>query len=329
MTSTTGRSWWHSAVGLFLTLLIAMMAGCSAAPTVPLRVGLIPWLGYEPLNLAASLGYVGPQAMRVVSFSSSTQTLRAFHDGSIDAAGLTLDETLLVAEDLPDVRAVLVMDVSNGADVVLGGPGVTTLADLRGRRVGYEATALGAYMLARALESAGLRVEDVTPVSVQFDEHEKALADKAVDAVVTFEPARSRLLATGAHELFSSARIPGEIADLLVVRGAFLTEHPEAVDAAVSAWFKVQTYRRQSPDDASRRLGALLRLTPDPVREAYRLLNLPDLAENRRLLGGEVPALRPIAARLGATMLAKRILLAPPRLDLFSAGSVNRFEPLR
>ncbi len=311
-------------------LLVALLAGCDpAAPSPPMRVGTFPWTGYEPLHVASDLGYFnGGTRVRLVEFSSSTQTLRALRNGSIEAATLTLDETLLLAEDLPDIRVVLAMDISHGADVVLGRPGmVDKLADLRGRRVGYEATALGAYVLSRALETAGLRADEVIPVSVQLDEHEKAYSSGRVDAIVTFDPMRSRVLAAGGREVFNSTQMPGEIVDTLVVRQGYLEKHPEAVETLLRGWFKVLDYRKQSPEDATRRLAERLRLTPEQTRDAYRLLLLPDLAENRRMLGGASPAQRAATERLGAVMLRHKLLRRPPALDaLFDARALERLE---
>src|SRR5262245_54856460 len=172
-------------------VLVALVVGCDSNPPPLLRVGTSSWPGYEPLHLAADLKYFGRATrLRLVEYSSATQTLRAFRNGSIEVATLTLDEVLLLAEDVPDLGVVLVMDSSRGADALLGRADMAKVADLRGRRVGYEASATGAYMLSRALEMAGLGASDVTPVPVQFDEHEKAFTNRLVDAIVTFEPAR-------------------------------------------------------------------------------------------------------------------------------------------
>ncbi len=167
-------------------VLITVLAGCQP-PSEPVRLGFFTWPGYEPLALAADLGFY-ERPVRIVDYSSATQVLRAFRNTDIELGALTLDEVLLLAEDVPEVRIVLVLDVSHGADVILGRPGFARFEDLRGRRVGYEATALGAYMLARALEMHGMAAADVIPVAVQADEHERAFREDRVDAIVTFEP---------------------------------------------------------------------------------------------------------------------------------------------
>ena len=107
----------------------------------PLAVGTNVWPGYEPLYLARNLGYYN-DSIRLVEYSSATEVLRAIRNKLIDVATLTLDEVLLLRQSGVDVRSVLVTDISNGGDVIVARPGIETLADLKGRKVGVESTAL-------------------------------------------------------------------------------------------------------------------------------------------------------------------------------------------
>src|SRR6185436_4054176 len=145
-------------------------------------------------------------------------------------------------QDIADLKIVLVLDFSNGADVVMAKPDIGSLQELRGRRIGYETTPFGAYMLTRSLEHAGLRLDEVKMVSVELDQHEKAFRAGEVDAIVTSEPSRSRLLATGAKLLFDSSKIPSEVTDVLVARESYLKSNPEAVEALLRGWFKALKY---------------------------------------------------------------------------------------
>ncbi len=293
----------------WLLVLIAL-SGCSPDEP-PLRLGFFTWPGYEPFALAAELGiYEGP--VRIVEYSSATQVLRAFRNCDIEAAGLTLDEVLLLAEDVPDLRVVLVLDVSHGADVILGRPDITRFAALRGRRVGYEATALGAYMLARALEVHGMSAAEVIPVSVQVDEHEAAFRGGRVDAIVTFEPHASRLLAEGARPLFDSTRIPGEIVDVLAVQGDTLENHGPAVDDLVRAWFTTLNYIESNPERAGRSFAKGLGLSPAQALALFKRLPLQGEQENRRLLAADPPGLSAAAVRLERVMLTNGLLRKEP-----------------
>lgn len=282
-----------SGVQFGLVLILAGLAACSQ-PDRSLRVGLTIWPGSDGIRLAGKLGYFGDHPIHIISLPSSTEVLRALRDGVIDVAGLTADEELLAAQQYPEhpPRAVLVLDLSAGADVVLARPPLARMQDLKGKRVGVEATALGGLVLARALELNGMHPSDITPVMVPLFDHERAFRDREVDAIVTFEPRASRLLASGAIRVFDSSQIPGEIVDLLVVREDALVRAAPTLRALVTGWFQAQAHTRDQPAAAG--------------------IQFPDLAANRRMLGPGSDNLTGTLRKLSAIMLRQGLLKREP-----------------
>lgn len=314
--------------GLAFGVALALLsAGCGSGSPTQIRIAFIPWPGYEPLALTEDLGYLDSMPHRILDYTSSSQVLRAFRNDTVEVAAMTLGEAIELAKDIPDLRIVSVLDTSKGADVVLGQPGITNMANLRGRRVAYEPTALGAFMLGSALESAGLKTSDVTLVASQLDEHERIFTYAKMDAVVTFDPVRSRLLAKGANILFSSAQIPGQVVDVLVVRQALLAENPNVVRTILRGIFKAQAYQKISAESANRISCARLKLTAEELRDGFQLITLPDLAENRRLLSGKAPPLLETAKKLNAVMVKLGILDRPSELNqLIDASALEQVD---
>jgi NitT/TauT family transport system substrate-binding protein len=296
---------------LLLTVGLLGLSGCTGEPAPVLRVGADIWPGYEPLYLARDLGFFRGKSIHPVEFTSATQVIRAYQNEAIDAVCVTLDEALLLASEGADFRIVLVADFSNGADVILGGPGTRTMKDLMGRRVGVEDTALGAFFLTRALQVSGMQTGDVRVVPMQAQDHEQAFLRGDVDAVVTFEPVRGKLLARGAHLLFDSSRIPGEIVDVVLVRADYLRRHPQVVDDLLHGWQQAQDYLTQSSDAALVRMARREGITVAEMRAALHGVHLPSREENRGLLGGRAPALQPVLQRLANFMLQTKLLHSP------------------
>ncbi len=296
-----------------LPLLAAALLAACARPETPIRVGLTVWPGYEGFHLAASLGYLEGHPIRVVALPAGGETMRALRDGVIDAAGLTGDELLVAAEQSPEhpPRAVLVVDVSNGGDVILAHRPFARMQDLRGKRIGVEATALGGMMLARALEISGMQPGDITAVPIPLFDHERAFRNHEVDAIVTFEPRASHLAATGANRLFDSSRIPGEIVDLLVVRDDVLQRSAPQIRQLVEAWFRAQAHARSFPDEALRQGAQREQLTPADYAASLAGLEIPDLATNRRMLGPGAGNLAAQLARQSATLVQRGLLKSP------------------
>lgn len=284
------------------------MAGCSREAPAPLQVATNVWPGYEPLYLARSLGYYPDSAVRFHEMTTSADVLKAFRNHAVDGAALTLDEALLLVRDGIDVRILLVADISHGADAIMARPAIKTIRDLKGKRVGVESMALGAYVLTRALDQAGLPPRDVTIVPVPVQEHERAYSAGEIDAVVTFEPARTRLAAQGAHSIFDSRQIPNEVIDVVVVRADMLQSRPGQVKTLEEGWFKALEYLRANPADAARLMGKREGLTAAQFKATLDGIVIPDRAENKRLLSG---ALLPPAKLLVDVMLRGKLLDRP------------------
>jgi NitT/TauT family transport system substrate-binding protein len=266
------------------------------------------WPGYEPLYLARSLGYYNDSTVRFHEMTTSADVLKAFRNHAIDVAALTLDEALLLIQDGIDARIVLVTDISNGADVIVAHPSIKSIRDLKGKKIGVESLALGAYVLSRALDKAGLTPGDVTVVSVAVQEHEQAYAAGKVEAVVTFEPAKTRILARGGRQIFDSSQIPNEIIDVVVVRSDILQSKAGHLKKLEDGWFKALEYLTSNPADAARRMGKREGITAAEFSEALNGMIIPDRSENRRLLAG---ALLEPATRLSTVMVQGKLLSRP------------------
>ncbi len=275
-----------------------------------MRIGTNVWPGYEPLYLARDLGYFDERSVKLIEHTSASQVIRSFRNGELDAAALTLDEVLALAETGYDPRIILVMDISDGGDVVIGRAGIADMEQLKGKRIAVEASALGAYVLTRALEQSNMTLEEITVVETEYNRHEQQFNDQAVDAVVTFEPVRSRLLAQGGNLLFDSSQIPGEIVDVLVVRAEYLDKNPDRGRELVKHWFSALEHMEKHHDDAVSRIAKRLELSPEEVSTSYEGLILPKKQANHAYLVGTsgVPALMDTAQRLSKVMKASRLL---------------------
>ncbi len=271
----------------FVAICCACLQACvpsceELAP--PLKIGTNVWPGYEPLYFARQQKILDSDRFSLVEFGSATENIRSFRSGLVDFAALTLDETLLLAHDGIDVKILLVMDISEGGDVVIARPDIDQLSSLRGKRIGFEDTALGGYMLNRLLQKAGLSREDIVPIYMEVDRHEKAYQQQELDAVITFEPVSSKLQATGQKVIFSSADIPAEVIDVLVVRGDVLRSHPDSVAALTDAWFRSLQAIDSDPKAAHAFMADREQLAPEDFAKALAGIRIPTRAESARML---------------------------------------------
>jgi NitT/TauT family transport system substrate-binding protein len=327
VTHTMKRFFARLLLPLLLTLGI-FGSGCVRQTEPPLRIGTNVWIGSEPLYLARELGHLDPKTVQLVEYPSASEVLRAFRNQAIDGMVISLDELFGLAVDGLAPRIILAVDVSNGADVVVGRPGMQSMKDLQDKRIAVESGALGAYVLSRALALNGMRTSDVTIVHLESNEHPKAFEKKLVDGAVTFDPYRTQLLQQGATTVFDSTQIPGEIVDLIAVRETVLGKQPKAIQHLLGGWFQAIDYLRREPGDAAKRMGIRQQTTGEKFLASLKGLHIPTRAENLQMLGGAEPALAVSGKRLMGLMIEARLLRAPVKIEeLFAPEPLASLTP--
>ena len=288
--------------------LLFSLAGCMRQPETAMRIGTNVWIGSEPLYLARELGRLDPATVELVEYPSASEVLRAYRNQAIDGMVISLDELFGLAVDGLQPKIILVVDVSNGADVVVGRHGMKSMRDLTGKSIAVESGALGAFVLSRALAINGMRAGDVNVVHLESNEQPSAFEKGKVDGAVTFDPYRTQFLKAGATTLFDSTRIPGEIVDILAVRDTVIEKRPKAVQALLTGWFSAIDYMKREPMDAAKRMGIRQQTTGEQFLEAQRGIRVPSRDENLKMLGGSAPELVVSGRRLIALMLEEKLL---------------------
>ena len=313
---------------LALCALVLALCGCMRETEPPLRIGTNVWIGSEPLYLARDLGYLNRETAQLVEYPSASEVHRAFRNQAIDGMIISLDELFLLAVDGLQPKIVVVVDVSHGADVIVGRAHMRAMKDLKGKRVAVESGALGAYVLSRALTLNDMQASDVRIVRLESNEHPAAFAQGQVDGAVTFDPFRSQLLNAGAHTLFDSSQIPGEIVDLLAVRASVLEKNPKAVQTLLTAWFKALDYLERDPKDAAARMAVRQQVTGEQFLRALQGLRIPSRADNLKMLAGTTPSLLVSGRQLMALMVEAKLLRSTLEIEqLLAPGPLQKLPP--
>lgn len=325
------KTWLQSARHLGALAWIALslaLAACAREPEPTLRIGTNVWIGSEPLYLARELGYLDAKSVQLVEYPSASEVLRAFRNQAIDGMVISLDELFGLAVDGMQPRVVLVVDVSHGADAVVGRPGMKTMKDLASKRVAVESGALGAFVLSRALALNSMQASDVEVVQMESNEQPDAFAKGLVDGAVTFDPYRAQLLRAGARTLFDSTQIPGEIVDLVALRASTLEKQPKDVQALLAGWFKAIDYLKREPADAAHRMGIRQQTTGEQYLAALQGLHIPSREENLRMIGGASPEMVPSGRRLMNLMLEAKLLANGLRIeDVLAPAPLESLPP--
>lgn len=166
-------------------------------------------------------------------------------------------------------KVAFVLDVAgdNEALVVRNGSGVTTIADLRGKRIGTPFASTAHYSLLAALDQNGLSPNDVQLVDLQPQAILAAWERGDIDGAYTWLPTLDQLRATGS-DLITSRQLATDgkpTLDLGAVSDEFASQHPEVVDIWRQQQARALKLIHDDPTAAATAIGAQIGLSPDEV----------------------------------------------------------------
>lgn len=262
---------------LFAPLLLS-----SCQPDKPLKIGVNNWIGYDPIPFGMEKGFIPKEPFHIVEFASTSDVMSALRQGTIDVAGLTLDEAIIFSHDGYDFSIILVMDISHGADTIIAKPEIKSFSDLKGKKIAVENTALGSFLISRALEIKKMKLEEIEVVHSQLNDHISRFNQPDIAAVVTFEPTKSKLLSLSGHEIFNSKEMKGEIIDIIVVKTELLKSRREDLRKLASGWFKTINSINKDSLPYKTYISKKRNLGFNEIKNSLDGLSFPSLDQNKK-----------------------------------------------
>lgn len=268
--------------------MILFLSACGQS-TPPLRVALLEWPPYELAFWAEHNGWLDKEKIELLEYKTPAEVTRSFASGAVDIIAVTTDFALALAAQHPDTRIVLVIDASNGGDVVLSRQALDPSQNLKGKTIAVEAGPLGNYMLSRFLNRFGLKRSDMNIEYVDIPQQVDYWKNNDVELLITYEPNKTRLMNEDAQVIFSSKDIPNEIVDVFLVRESLLQDRKSDLMHFTHAWFKALDDLLSNKPEVLSFIGDRESIPVDDIRAMFTEIYLPDVKANQALLGGQIP----------------------------------------
>ncbi|QMV52669.1 sulfonate ABC transporter substrate-binding protein [Ewingella americana] len=219
-------------------------------------------IGYQKANIFALLKYRGTLdsdfnkqgiTVRWVEFPAGPQMLEGLNVGSIDLAA-TGDAPPTFAQAAKADLVYLAHSPANPqteAIVVPENSPIKTVADLKGKRVALNKGSDVNYLLVSALENAGLKYKDVTPVYLPPSDARAAFQRGAVDAWVIWDPYLAEVETHEKARLVKNAEGLVPHYTFYLASRKFADTYPQTAEKVVDELKQLSDWANKNPDGAA------------------------------------------------------------------------------
>jgi NitT/TauT family transport system substrate-binding protein len=259
----------------------AVLGRGNAVQAAPLTIGYSDWPGFVAFQVAIEKGWLKEAGLEVnFQWFDYSASMDAFSAGKIDGDLLANGDALVMGAGGAKSVMIMLTDYSDGNDMIIGKPGIKSIADLKGKKVGLEVGLVEHFLLLHGLKAAGMQESDVTLVNAKTNEAPQVFASGEVDAIGAWQPISFQALKAvpGSRPIYTSAKAPGLIYDVLAVNPASLSAHKEDYAKLIKIWDRVVHYINdpKTQDDAVKIMAARSGLEPaayKPILAGTHLLD--------------------------------------------------------
>jgi len=229
--------------------------GASPAEGDGYTVKFAPFISYTGLGTALGFqkGFFAENGLKVETVNLDDK-VSGLISGDIDFADLNTSQAITAAAKGAPFKIVGSMFRTKGAFYLLGGKGIDSVADLKGKVVGIAAAGSGLEAYTRViLQKNGLDPDkDVTLVANGvYQQAYASLQNGQVAATIIHQPFVALAESKGEGKLLAKGYeyLPTFNTGVLVASDKFIAEHPDDLKKIIAAYFKSWTYAKEHLDE--------------------------------------------------------------------------------
>jgi sulfonate transport system substrate-binding protein len=257
------------ALGAMIAAAVLMPGAASAAEA--LKEIHIDWATYNPVSIILKQkGLLEKEfakdgiAIVWVQSAGSNKALEFLNAGSIDFGSTAGSAALVARVNGNPIKSIYVYSRPEWTALVTSKDSkISTVADLKGKRVAVTRGTDPQIFLVRALLDAGLSEKDITPVLLQHADGKTALIRGDVDAWAGLDPMMAQAEIEDGARLFYR-KPEANTWGILNVREQFLKDHPDIVRRVLAVYEEARKYSLANYDELKKSFIAVTKL-PDAV----------------------------------------------------------------
>ncbi len=300
-----------------VAVLMASFLSIAHAQETKVAIGISGWTGFAPLTLAKEAGLFKKHGLDV-SIKKIPQKDRhlAIASGDIQCAATTVETWIVWNANGVATTQIFQLDKSYGADGMVVKPGITKIADLKGKTVAASAPGTAPYFgLAWMLKKNGLSLKDVKIVNLEPQAAANAMiaGTAGIDAAMTYEPYLGAVRAKPeAGKIIATTLDYPMVMDTFGCTPKFLADNPKAAKALADGYFDAVAMIKADPRKSFEIMGADVKQTAEQFEKSQAYLRWQDREANQKFFAGEHAQFSKEAAEL---LLEAGIIRAIPDLS--------------
>jgi NitT/TauT family transport system substrate-binding protein len=282
-----GKVWSFVRVRALALLAITSIA-TAASGAEPLRISYADWPGYVAWQVAIEKDWFKEAGVDIkFEWFDYSAAMEAFAAGKLDAISLTNGDTLGMGANGAKAIMIMVTDYSNGNDMIVAKPGIKSIADLKGKKVGLELGLVENLLIANGMKKAGLADTDIEIVNVKTNETPQVLSSPDISAIGAWEPISGAAMqaAPGSKPIYTSADEPGLIYDIIAVTPSSLASRKDDWAKVLKVWDRVVAYVNdpKTQPDALKIMAARVAVEPAAYKKFVDGTKLLTAAEGAKI----------------------------------------------
>ncbi|QTH43196.1 ABC transporter substrate-binding protein [Cohnella sp. LGH] len=262
------------------------------------KIRYAPFNGVSGLavRFGAEKGFFKEEGLDV-EFISAQNAIEAVTSNSVDIADNATTSAIVAAGKGAPIKIVSSMFRTKGPFYLVAAPGIESVEDLKGKKVGAAAfgSGLDAYTQV-ILKQHGLSKDDVTYLANGANDAAYAsLTSGQVDATIIHEPFASLAEQSGKGKILARGwdYLPNFHTGVLISSNSFISDHPDLVEKLLRAYFKSQEYAKSNLDEYKAFFLENIKIDSKAVDSAFEReqvlwennpdVNLKDLEETQQI----------------------------------------------
>lgn len=208
-------------------------------------------------------------------FASGPPIIEAFTAGQVDFCFVGDQPAIQGIANGLDIKILASYASTEAGNALIATPksGIKTLADIKGKKIGYTVGSVGHQLLLKFLSSQNLTETDAELLNLSLADMYASLQAGTIDAAITWEPYITNSVSEGIATLIQDGT--GYKYNVNVIAGSseFVSQNPDITARLLKVFDKAAVWADEHPDESLKIIGEASSIDPGAFKASFEKFN--------------------------------------------------------